>query len=82
LLLDLYQDKLEALKGTTFNMPIFFFSQLMGLAMDIDRRELGLEKLVVAPFELLAETVDAAEGAIEARPKRPRTPKPKRWGEA
>jgi heterodisulfide reductase subunit B len=82
LLLDLYQDELEALKGTTFNMPIFFFSQLMGLAMDIDRRDLGLEKLVVAPFELLAETVYAPEGAIEAKPKRPKAAKPKKWGEA
>ncbi|MGD2207777.1 MAG: CoB--CoM heterodisulfide reductase iron-sulfur subunit B family protein [Anaerolineae bacterium] len=81
LLLDLYQDKLEKIRGTTFNMPIFFFSQLMGLAMGIDRAELGLDKLVVPPFELLAETVDAPE-TDEKRPKRKRTPKPKRWGEA
>jgi heterodisulfide reductase subunit B len=82
LLLDLYQDKLEAIRGTTFDMPIFFFSQLMGLAMDLDRAKLGLEKLVVSPFGLLAETVDAPEGALQEKPKRSRTPKPKRWGEA
>ena len=63
-------------------MPIFFFSQLMGLAMDIDQRELGFEKLVVSPFELLAETVYAPEGAGEAKPKRTRAAKPKKWGEA
>jgi len=82
LLLDLYQDKLEAIKGTAFNLPIFFFSQLMGLAMDIDRRDLGLEKLVVPAFQLLAETIDAPEGTTEAKPKRPKAPRPKKWGEA
>jgi heterodisulfide reductase subunit B len=80
LLLDLYQNKLEAIRGTTFNMPIFFFSQLMGLAMGLDRAELGLEKLVVSPFELLAETIDSPEGAPE-KPKKTRAPKPKNWGE-
>ena len=80
LLLDLYQDKLAALRHTTFGMPILFFSQLMGLAMDLDREKLGLDKLVVSPFALLAETVDAPED-IE-RVKKARTPKPKRWGEA
>jgi heterodisulfide reductase subunit B len=81
LLLDLYQDKLEKIRGTTFNMPIFFFSQLMGLAMGIDRAELGLERLVVPPYDLLAQTIDAAEDALE-KPKRARAEKPKKWGEA
>lgn len=80
LLLDLYQDKLAAIRNTTFGMPILFFSQLMGLAMGLDREKLGLDKLVVSPFALLAETVDAPED-IE-RAKKARTPKPKRWGEA
>ncbi len=80
LLLDLYQDKLEAVKGMTFDLPILYFSQLMGLAMGLDRVELGLEKLVVSPHRLLAETVDAPEGAAEEKPKK-RTPRPKRWGE-
>jgi heterodisulfide reductase subunit B len=81
LLLDLYQDKLEAIRGTTFDMPIFFFSQLMGLAMGLDRASLGLEKLVVAPYRLLAETMDAPEDAAAEKPKKSRAPKPKRWGE-
>jgi heterodisulfide reductase subunit B len=81
LLLDLYQDKLEAIKGTTFELPIFFFSQLMGLAMGLDRKELGLEKLVVPPYELLAQTIDAPDGVPE-KPKRKRAEKLKTWGEA
>lgn len=79
LLLDLYQSKLEALKKTQFDMPIFFFSQLMGLAMGLDRDGLGLRRLVVSPFRLLAETIDASE---EARvvPKKGPAPRPRPWG--
>jgi heterodisulfide reductase subunit B len=81
LLLDLYQDKLGQIRNTTFNLPIIFFTQLMGLAMGLDRAELGLEKLIVSPFGLLAETVDAPEGSLEKAAK-PRAPKLKKWGEA
>ena len=81
LLLDLYQDKLEAIKDTSFDLPIFFFSQLMGLAMGLEREELGLEKLVRSPFELLAQTIDAPDGGPE-KPKRKRAAKLKPWGEA
>lgn len=81
LLLDLYQEQLEAIRGTTFDMPIFFFSQLMGLGMGLGQAELGLEKLVVSPYELLAQTIDNPDQATE-KPKKPRAPKLKKWGEA
>jgi heterodisulfide reductase subunit B len=81
LLLDLYQDKLEQVRKTTFDLPILYFSQLMGLAMDLDRSELGLEKLIVSPYRLLAETVDAPEGTAEQKAK-PKAAKLKRWGVA
>jgi heterodisulfide reductase subunit B len=79
LLLDLYQGRLEALRGTRFDLPIFFFSQLMGLAMGLDRDELGLGRLVVSPFRLLSETLDASDGKPEKAKKAP-VPKPKPWG--
>jgi heterodisulfide reductase subunit B len=81
LLLDLYQDKLNAIKNTSFDLPILFFSQLMGLAMGLDRAELGLERLVVSPFKLLSETVDGPEEDSKKRKKGPAR-KPKAWGEA
>jgi heterodisulfide reductase subunit B len=81
LLLDLYQDKLEAVRKTTFDLPILYFTQLMGLAMDLERSDLGLEKLIVSPDRLLAETVDAPEGARPEKAK-PKPAKLKRWGEA
>jgi heterodisulfide reductase subunit B len=81
LLLDLYQDKLEAIKDTTFHLPIFFFSQLMGLAMGLDRAELGLERLVVPPYDLLTNTIDSPEG-VPDQPKKKRASKLKKWGDA
>jgi heterodisulfide reductase subunit B len=81
LLLDLYQDKLGQIRNTTFDLPILFFTQLMGLAMGLDRAELGLERLIVSPFGLLAETIDAPEGSLEKKAKA-RPAKPKKWGEA
>ncbi len=79
LLLDLYQDKLEALKGTRFDLPIFFFSQLMGLAIGAEREELGLDRLVVSPYPLLTQTIDAPE-TDRKEPKRRPAPRPKPWG--
>ena len=80
LLLDLYQDKLAAIRKTTFDLPIIFFTQLMGLAMGLDRADLGLEKLIVSPFALLAETVDAPETGEKKSRKPPVKLKP--WGVA
>ena len=80
LLLDLYQEKLEAIKKTSFNLPIVFFTQLMGLAMGLDRAELGLEKLIVSPLALLAETIDSEEPSQQKA--KPRAAKLKKWGEA
>jgi heterodisulfide reductase subunit B len=80
LMLDLYQSKLEQIRHTAFGLPILFFSQLMGLAMQVDRAQLGLEKLVVSPFALLSETVEAPEGTFEKKGK-PKAAKLRKWGE-
>jgi len=80
MMLDPYQS--PALRGAQEPMPTFYFTQLMGLAMGIDRDELGLEDLVVSPLPLLAETIDAPAGSIAEKPKKPKTPRPKKWGEA
>jgi len=55
LLLDMYQGKVEAHIGTSLDLPILYFSQLMGLAMGIDEGALGLERLAVSPEPLLRE---------------------------
>lgn len=55
LLLDMYQGKVEAHTGHAFGLPVFYFSQLMGLALGVDEKELGLERLAVSPTSLLKE---------------------------
>ena len=62
LLLDTYQSTIGRRLGTRFGLPIFYFTQLMGLALGIDGERLGLRYNVVAPFELLTEV-----GLEEAR---------------
>jgi len=52
--LDLRQQDTEKASGETFNLPVFYFTQLLGLAFGISRKDLGLRSLVVSPKQLLA----------------------------
>jgi len=54
LLLDTYQSTIERRLGRRFDLPVFYFTQLIGLALGVDREQLGLKYNIVAPFELLA----------------------------
>jgi heterodisulfide reductase subunit B2 len=51
--LDMRQKDIEAKYGRRYNLPIFYFTQLLGLAMGCSERELSLDSLVVKPRELL-----------------------------
>jgi heterodisulfide reductase subunit B len=53
--LDLRQQDTEKASGETFNLPVFYFTQLLGLAFGISRKDLGLRSLVVSPKQLLAD---------------------------
>ncbi len=63
LLLDTYQSTIGRRLGMRFNLPIFYFTQLMGLALGLDGERLGLKYNVVTPFDLLAEV--GLEEALE-----------------
>jgi heterodisulfide reductase subunit B2 len=52
--LDLRQKDTEKASGEQFNLPVFYFTQLLGLAFGISRKDLGLRSLVVSPKKLLA----------------------------
>jgi heterodisulfide reductase subunit B len=52
--LDLRQKDVEAKFGESFHLPVFYFTQLLGLAMGLAPKELGLQSLVVNPMPLLA----------------------------
>jgi len=53
--LDLCQKDTERKYDMKFNLPVFYFTQLVGIALGLDVRAVGLEKLIVDPFPLLKE---------------------------
>jgi heterodisulfide reductase subunit B len=62
LLLDMYQGDVEKQEGEEFNIPILYLTQLIGLAMRIDEKTLGLDLIQVDPAPVL-EKVNALEVA-------------------
>ncbi|HEY5961557.1 MAG TPA: CoB--CoM heterodisulfide reductase iron-sulfur subunit B family protein [Polyangiaceae bacterium] len=54
--LDLRQPQIEATYDKPIELPVFFFTQLLGMAFDLSRKSLGLEALVVDPTRLLQAT--------------------------
>jgi len=62
--LDLRQAQASRAKKETFRMPIFYFTQLMGLAFGLPENELGLEMLSVSPRRALeAMEQEASRGS-------------------
>jgi heterodisulfide reductase subunit B len=59
--LDLRQGDIEKKLGERFGLPVFYFTQLLGLAFGLGPRELGLRSLVVDPRPLLAKLAKGAE---------------------
>jgi heterodisulfide reductase subunit B len=60
--LDMYQSDAEQALGRQLGMPVLYFTQIMGLAMGLERRQLLLEKVIVDPLPLLAEKGFVSEG--------------------
>ncbi|MGI6655607.1 MAG: CoB--CoM heterodisulfide reductase iron-sulfur subunit B family protein [Desulfobulbus sp.] len=51
--LDMRQGQINSAMGTRFKVPIFYYTQLLGYALGLDRSELGFKKLCVSPKPLL-----------------------------
>ncbi len=51
--LDLRQPQASKEMGTTFNLPVLYFTQMMGIAFGLDHKELGLGKLRVSAEGLI-----------------------------
>jgi heterodisulfide reductase subunit B2 len=51
--LDMRQKDIEAKYGRRYNMPVFYFTQLLGLALGCSPREVSLDSLIVDPRDLL-----------------------------
>ena len=52
---DSNQKSIEAEFETTYQLPVLYLPQILGLAMGFDRKELGLNMNVVKTKELLAQ---------------------------
>jgi heterodisulfide reductase subunit B len=55
--LDVYQSKVNKKFKTNYNLPVLFFTQLMGVAFGIDNKALGIEKCIVPAEKVLASYV-------------------------
>jgi heterodisulfide reductase subunit B len=51
--LDLRQKDIELQRNETFRLPVFYFTQLMGLSFGLPVRALGLQRLIVNPEDVL-----------------------------
>jgi len=79
MMLDPYQS--AALRGEGEPLPALYFTQLMGLAMGIERDTLGFDDLVISPQPLFAATVDATADSQPAPARKSSAGKPRKWGE-
>jgi len=53
--LDLRQSDIERQRNERFRLPVFYFTQLMGIAFGLPGRRLGLHRLVVDPGKVLEQ---------------------------
>ncbi len=53
--LDIRQKEIESIYGSSYGLPIFYITQLVGLALGIPPERLGLDSLCVSPQNLLKE---------------------------
>ena len=53
--LDIRQKEIEVVYKTTYNLPVFYLTQLVGLSVGLEPDKLGLNAMIVNPTPLLKE---------------------------
>jgi heterodisulfide reductase subunit B len=53
--LDLRQPQINRRRNREFNIPVLYFTQLIGLALGLDPKALGIDKLFVDPADIIRE---------------------------
>ena len=61
--LDAYQDRVNSHYNTRFDLPVLFFTQLIGLALGLDGAALGIGKEIVTAQPILASRISSADEA-------------------
>jgi len=62
--LDAYQDMVNRKFRTKYNLPVLFFTQLMGLALGVEPKALALHKSIVSAETALSPYTKVAEPAV------------------
>lgn len=62
--LDAYQGRVNNFFNTRFELPVLFFTQLVGLALGIGTEELGFGKEIVAAEPILATRIGSTADAV------------------
>lgn len=80
--LDAYQEETNKFFGLDYNIPILYFTQLMGLAFGLDAEVLGIGREFVPARDALAKigVEVSAAGLEESGPTKPRKPRKKEEG--
>jgi heterodisulfide reductase subunit B len=58
--LEAYQDKINDVYGTNFNIPILYFTQLLGIALGIPRNKLGLDASFIPMGQKISSLTEVA----------------------
>ncbi len=67
--LDAYQSQVNGHFGTSFDLPVLYFTQMIGLALGMQPKELGIGKEIVSASKVLKKIGVETEEA-EAKPER------------
>jgi len=78
--LDLRQSQVNATMGTNFDIPVVYFSQIVGLTYGLSPSELGLDKLIVSADSLIKSRITVEEMAkrVEAEKEAQKAEKSKK----
>jgi heterodisulfide reductase subunit B len=56
--LDMRQDDIEKETGRRYNMPVMYITQLMGLCLGLTGKEVGLNRLINSPAEIITRVMN------------------------
>jgi len=71
--LDAYQGRVNDAFGTSFSMPILFLTQVIGIALGIDAKQLGIGKELVAAMPVIDRKVVGKAPEKKRRRRRTRS---------
>ena len=75
--LDLRQEQVNKTTGSNYNIPVIYFTQLLGLAYGLSPKELGMDKVIVSADSVTRritredyEKIKAEEAAAAKKPQK------------